>query len=238
MILTQALSKRIAAGLTALAALSIVAAAADGLPTGVTTDDVVQRMVDADQARVARLREYTSVRKYSMVNDRFGAKASMTVKLTFHNPGGKQYQVIAESGPSAVRNKVFRRMLDSELDAGRDSVRKATQISPANYVFKLNRVEALDGRKCYVLDADPRTPNKYLFRGRVWVDAEEFAVARIEGAPAKNPSFWVRKTAFVHQYGKFGPFWLALSNRSDTDVVLFGHTRVTVEYGDYTIDPQ
>ena len=77
---------------------------------------------------------------------------------------------------------------------------------------------------------------QYLFRGRIFVDAEDWAVARIEGTPAQSPSFWVRKTAFVHTYHKYGPFWLAESNQSDTDVLVFGHTQVRIEYSDYHIN--
>ncbi len=39
---------------------------------------------------------------------------------------------------------------------------------------------------------EPQTNNKLLFRGRIWVDAEDFAVVRIEAVPAKNPSFWTK----------------------------------------------
>ena len=206
--------------------------------TPLTTEQVVAAMMEADQSRAALLRGYTSVRVYSMENKRFGARAAMTVRLTYRHPGQKQFELVEESGSATVRKKVFRRMLDTEMEASSDQMRAATQITANNYQFRLVGSDHVDGRRAYVLEAVPRTKSKFLFHGKVWVDAEDFAVARIEGSPAQKPSIWVRKTSFVHRYQKVGPFWLALANRSDTDVVVFGHTQVRIEYSGYQINRQ
>ena len=39
----------------------------------------------------------------------------------------------------------------------------------------------------YVLNVIPRTDEKFLYRGKIWVDAKDFAVTRIEAEPAKEP---------------------------------------------------
>jgi hypothetical protein len=162
----------------------------------------------------------------------------MSVRYTFQAPDNKKFEVLSESGPGPVRDKVFRRMLDSELKTAKGPERTAAQISPRNYDFTLIGKDTVDGRSAFVLNAEPKTKNEFLFRGKVWIDEQDFAVARIEGAPAKNPSIWVRKTQFVHRYQKHGPFWLAISNHSDTDVVIFSHTEVKIEYGDYNVEPK
>ncbi len=64
--------------------------------------------------------------------------------------------------------------------------------------------EPFDGRMAYVIEAIPKREDKSLFRGRIWVDTEDYALARVEGEPAKNPSFWTRKVHFVQQYYKAG----------------------------------
>jgi hypothetical protein len=204
------------------------------LPPPSSAEAIVAHVLAADRARTPLLAGYTSTRRYILENKRFGTHASMTVRATFHAPDTKQFEIIEQSGPGPVRSQVFRRMLDSELDSTKDGGR-GTKISPDNYSFQLAGESVLEGRKCYILDAAPRTKNRYLFRGKVWIDAQDWAVVRIEGSPAQKPSFWVRKTAFVHTYKKFGPFWLAVSNQSDTDVMVFGHTQVRIEYSDYEI---
>ncbi len=196
-------------------------------------EEIVGRMTAADRTTTPQLHEYTSVRRYVLENKRFGKRASMTVRMTFRSPGHKDFQVLEEHGSAAIRSRVFRRMLAAETEAAGNT---ATQVSPQNYSFRLAGMEDLDGRRSYVLEATPRTKNAYLFRGRVWVDAADFAIAKIEGSPAQSPSFWVRRTVFVHRYAKFGPFWLAVSNQSETDVVLFGKTDVKIEYSDYHIN--
>ncbi len=202
-----------------------------------TTEQIVGRMMEQEQARSSKLREYTSVRNYWLENKRMGTRAHMTVNATYRFPFEKHFEVVEESGPGVLRKKVFHRMLDSEVEASREGVRQAVQISPRNYTFRFIESAQADGRQCFILEAQPSTKNPMLFRGRIWVDAEDYAVTRIEAQPAQNPSFWIRKTSFVHRYGKFGPFWLAISNISDTDVRIFGRTEVRIEYSDYQINP-
>src|SRR5437016_11930670 len=139
-------------------------------------------------------------------------------------PGGKSFDVLSESGPVWLRKHVLHRLIQEEQNGARDDARRETHITPENYNFRLLGTDTLDGRAVYLLEAMPKTKNKYLFRGRVWVDVDDAAVARIEGSPAQNPSFWTTKIHFTHRYQKVGPFWLALSNGSETEVRIFGST--------------
>ena len=85
------------------------------------------------------------------------------------------------------------------------------------------------------MEVEPLTKNKLLYRGRIGVDAEDFAVVRIEAAPAKNPSFWTKETRIEQAYAKVGDFWLPISNRSSTAIRLGGHADFTIDYQDYQI---
>lgn len=203
-----------------------------------TTEQVVERMMQVDRCVTPALRGYTSIRRYRLENKRLGKTAEMTVRLTFRYPGHKEFQVLSEQGSAIIRKRVLRKLLESELEASKDALREETQITPRNYSFRLVGTSEIEGRKSFVLEASPKTKNRYLFRGKVWVDADDFSIARIEASPAQNPSIWIQKTSFVHQYHKFGPFWLPVSNRSETDAVIFGRTEVTIEYSDHLIDQE
>jgi hypothetical protein len=203
-----------------------------------TAERIVARMMEADRLVTPKLREYTSLRRYVLDNRRFGKRGELTVRFTFRYPGHKDFEVIGEQGSAAVCKRVLQKMLDAEIEVSRDGLRDASQITPGNYSFRLIGSEVLEGRRSFVLAVTPRSKNKYLFEGKVWVDSDDYAVVRIEGAPARNPSFWIRKTSFVHRYGKFGPFWLAVSNTSSTDALVFGHTEVRIDYSDYRINEQ
>ncbi len=205
-------------------------------PAMLTAEQIVERMVQMDAWRTATLQNYTVLRRYVLDNSRFRKHAEMEVRMKYTYPGRKEFEVLSEKGSGAVRKRVFRRMIEAEIEGAQDQARNQTRISPANYEFRLAGTEVEDGRSCYVLEARPKTDNTLLFRGRIWVDAKDFAVVRIEGSPAKNPSFWTRKIHFVHRYQKVGPFWLPASNRSRTDVLIFGLTEVAVEYLDYRVN--
>ncbi|HEX4919410.1 MAG TPA: hypothetical protein VFV92_01555 [Candidatus Bathyarchaeia archaeon] len=88
---------------------------------------------------------------------------------------------------------------------------------------------------CFILSVEPLTKNKLLYRGRIWVDAEDFAVVRVEAAPAKNSSFWAKETRVEQAYAKVDDFWLPLSNRSSSAIRLGGHAYLTIDYQDYRI---
>jgi hypothetical protein len=108
-----------------------------------------------------------------------------------------------------------------------------SKLNFTNYEFEVLRAEAVSGRRAYVLNVKPKRKEKYLFQGLIWVDAEDYALVRAEGSPAKNPSFWTKSTHFVQLYQKNGPLWFPLSTQSVTEARLFGTTDVNIEYFDY-----
>ncbi len=189
-----------------------------------------------ESAQALGLKHYTSTRTYRFENLRFKKTAEMTVRLTYSYPGNKVFDVLAESGPGPVRDRVLRRMVESEVEASRDEVRRFNRLTRDNYDFRLLRVDREEDRPVYLLDAIPKTKSKYLIRGEVWVDAEDFGVSRIVARPAKNPSFLIRDSRFVYRYTRFGPFWLPVSTDSQADALVFGHTEVKIVYEEYKIN--
>lgn len=219
----------------ALLSMSLTVRGGDHSPAPqLTAEQIAERMTQMDQWRVAVLQDYTVTRRYVLDNKRFHKHAEMEVRMTYSYPGKKEFVVLSESGSGAVRRRVFYKLIEAEVEGAQHQ--DQTRITPANYEFELLGNEAQDGRPCYVIAVTPKTKNKLLLRGRVWVDAQDFAIVRIEGSPAKNPSFWTRKIHFEHRYQKIDPFWLAATNRSETDVWIFGKTELTIEYLGYQIN--
>ncbi|HZD51352.1 MAG TPA: hypothetical protein VE178_21620, partial [Silvibacterium sp.] len=99
--------------------------------------------------------------------------------------------------------------------------------------FHMVRTALLDDRMTYVVDIVPRREEERLIQGRAWIDAQDYAVTRIEGEPAKDPSFWVRSVHFVQTYRKSGPLWFPVTTQSVTEVRVFGATTLTINYFDY-----
>jgi hypothetical protein len=199
-----------------------------------TANDVVAKMIERDNQRQAVLHGYTAARRYVLENSRHHKRAEMLVRVECGDNGSKQFQTVSESGWGAARSHVFPRLLESESEASLPGARERSRITPENYSFEMVGKDSINQRLAYVIDVAPKTQNKYLLQGRIWVDAEDYAIARIEGKPAKNPSFWIKHVHFVHIYQKNGPFWLPVSDRSVTDARIIGTTELTIEYFDYS----
>jgi len=58
---------------------------------------------------------------------------------------------------------------------------------------------------------------------------------RLEGAPAKNPSFWISHTQMTNTYQKVGNFWLPVHKDATTDVRLGGKAVLAIDYSGYHV---
>jgi hypothetical protein len=186
--------------------------------------------------RSNQLAGYTAQRHYTVSYRGFPAplSASMVVEVNYTAPSTKSFRVISHTGAKLLCDEVLSKLLKSEEEAARNP--SETALTPDNYQFTLVGEETTAHRKSYVLHAEPKSESKYLYRGKVWVDAEDWAVTQIEAEPAKNPSFWIKDTKVHHMYAKTAQFWLPANNRSET-VMRFGGTAVlTIDYGTYKVE--
>lgn len=218
-----------------LAVLPIPAALAQdgGTTAQPSTADIVQRLVARNEQRAQEVGSYSSRRHYHVEYHGFphGAEADMVVDATVNGPDSKQFDVVSESGSHLLLDHVLKKLLRTEQDASRDRTDNA--LTAANYTFSLMGTETDDGRLAYVLRVEPKQRRKLLYRGTIWVDAQDYAVVKIEAEPAKNPSFWIRNTQIHHLYEKTGHLWLPQSDRSETKVRLGGTAVLTIDYGTY-----
>jgi MoaA/NifB/PqqE/SkfB family radical SAM enzyme len=198
--------------------------------------EIVSRMEQCNEQRSQQLRGYRGQRRYSADNPRLRRKAWVLVEANFDAADGKQFRILERGGSGAVERRVFVPMLETEQVSSRPAGREATEISRRNYAFTFLGYDEAAG--AYVFAVEPLSRNKNLLRGKVWVNAAEFAIQRIEGEPAQRPSFWVRRTHFIHEYARFGGFWLPVSNRTEVHLLLFGRSTMTIDYFDYEWQPR
>lgn len=198
-------------------------------------DAVVTRMMQLDAQRQSELPGYTATRRYIAVNR--NRHAEMLVRVECARDGAKQFTILSEEGSSSIRKHVFQKLLSEETEASRRGTRTSTRLIPANYDFQLVGQESLGTGRAYVLAASPKTTNKYLIEGKIWIDANDYSIVRIEGQPARNPSFWVHNVHFVHTYQKVGEFWLASSTDTTSEIRIFGDAELKIENVDYKLNP-
>jgi hypothetical protein len=204
--------------------------------TPLTSDQVVQRMVEKNEQRAQALESYRGTRIYSLEYHGLASKsATLVVAMTYRRPNEKKFCIVSESGSELLQGRVLKRLLDAEVEAMQEDQRRQTAMGPKNYEFRLVAHEPTVDQGFYVLEVTPRIKNKFLFRGRIWVDERDFAVARMDGEPAKNPSWWTKRNAIHVTYQKIGDFWLPARNETNTQVRIVGSSLLTIVYRDYEI---
>ena len=206
------------------------------LPPSLTAPAIVEQMQRHSRMQNEELKHYQELRHYQVQYKGFSADllGKMDVAVTFDVATGKSFRIVSQTGSRLLCDKVLKKAVDSELEASHDQ--SATALTPTNYKFELTGTEIIDGRPAYVLAVEPVKDSKFLYRGKIWVDAADFAVMRIKAEPAKNPSFWILRPQITFTSSKTGGFWLPASNRSETKVRVGGTAIFTIDYGTYQID--
>lgn len=231
-----ALALSVGLGVVQVAAAPLDPPAASPVPL-LSADEIVSRMVERNLERARALEAYEGTRVYRLEYRGFPGfrSAEMTVEVKYHSPGTKDFNIRSEKGSRLIIERIFKRVLQTEKDALSEENQSRVALNQDNYKFTLAGCESTPAGLFYILSVEPRTDNKLLYRGRIWVDAEDFAVARIEAVPAKSPSFWTKETKIEQVYAKVGNFWLPLFNRSSSDIRLGGHASFTIDYREYRI---
>jgi outer membrane lipoprotein-sorting protein len=202
-----------------------------------SAEQIAQKLQERNAERAAALQQFNGTRVYRMQyrgipGDR---DAEMVVKVTYRAPDAKEFSVVSQSGSKFVVDHVFKKLLEGEQEAANEENRRNSALTTENYEFTSAGYENTAEGAEYVLNLLPKTKNKFLYRGKIWVDAKDFAVVRIEGEPAKNPSWWIKKTEVKHRYVKVNDFWLPAENHTESLIRLGGRAILSIEYKDYKI---
>lgn len=205
-------------------------------PPGLSSAQIVAQMQRYNLARTQNLKHYEALRHYAAEYKGLGRVAgTMDVQVTYDAASGKSFRIVSQSGSKLLCEKVLKRAVDSEKEAQQDKA--ATALNETNYKFHFAGMDTLNGRPAYILDVEPLTASKFLYRGKIWVDAADFALAKVDATPAKNPSFWISRTQMVFTNAETGGFWLSERSRSETKVRVGGSAVLTIDYGHYETAP-
>jgi hypothetical protein len=207
--------------------------------TGPDVHQIVSQLVGNNQRRADLLRHFESCRLYLLDYNGFPSNktAEMVVDMTYDAPADKQFRVVRETGARLLIKKVLKELLASEEEASDEQHRSRSALTPENYDFMLLGNDVISGRPQFTLEVTPRSRSKFLYKGKIWVDATDYAVSRVVAEPAKNPSFWISHTEIEQDYKKVGEFWLPERNVSVTKVWLGGTAKLTIHYLNYAMGP-
>jgi hypothetical protein len=220
--------------------LALTAALAGSMCAGVHaqalgSEQIFAELIGRNQSRAGGLLEYTADRVYRVSDPGGTIHAQIEGRMEFEAPESKTFVTRSEAGSAIVRHLALKPLIASEINAARGKDRHDSAITPANYTLKLIGEDEVRAHPCYVLRASPKRADKYLFEGKVWIDKQDFAVARIEGHPAANLSFWIKRADFVRDYEKVDGFWLPLKDQTVVQVRLYGKKILTIDHADYAV---
>jgi hypothetical protein len=186
-----------------------------------TSDTIIAQMVQAQAANRTRFLPSTVTRDYKLFEGETPnlPKSHVVADITMVPPDFKKYSIDTAVG-SMLAEKLVRKALDNEVAFAKDS--RATDITPDNYDFVFVARKDLDGQPCDVLDLIPKRKSRNLLRGTLWVDAESHLPRRVEGEPAKEPSWWLTDLRITVVYGYVGPMWVQTSSQASANVRIIG----------------
>jgi len=204
---------------------------------GLTGDDVIAKMLQRNLLRNQQLQQYSAVRTYEIRSLEGKVAAQAVVRVEYRAPDKKTFSKTSEKGSSIVRHLVFDRLIQSENETSSGREHHDSAITTTNYAFALAGEEEVGPYHCFVLEATPKRKDKYLFEGKMWIDAQDFAVVKIAGHPAKKPSFWLNRVDFVRQYQRIDGFWFPHRDETFVDVKMYGRKVFTIDHQQYVVDP-
>ena len=135
-----------------------------------------------------------------------------------------------------VRRMALSPLINSEIEAAGGREHRDSTISADNYSLNLLGEQQVGSYRCFVAEAVPKRKDKYLFEGKLWIDVNDYSVVRVEGHPARKPSFWIQRADFVRQYQKIDGFWLPQKDQTLVQVRLYGKKILTIEHSGYLVN--
>jgi len=213
-----------------------LAAPLEPLHQGIAENQLFAELEARNELRRSALFDYTVRRTYQVVDLKGKVHAEEIGQMEFRAPDQKQFVTTSESGSGLIRRMALNPLISSEIEAAAGKVHHDSAISAANYSLQLLGEQQVGPYHCFVAKAVPKRREKYLFEGTLWIDADDYAVVRIEGHPAKKLSFWIERADFVRQYRKVDGFWLPERDQTLVQVRLYGKKVLTIDHQNYVVN--
>ena len=214
------------AGMPLSADQSSAASVRPDLPT------LVKRIAEAQLESRNRATAYSVVREYKV----FGAdterpRSEVVASINFLPPNMKSYDIERSTG--GMGEKVVRNILDHEVNATRDP--RTMSVNEQNYRFDYEGEDTVSGIPCYRLTITPKHERKDLLKANIWVEKNGYRIVRMEGEPAKSPSFWVKDVYVVLSFGEVAGMWLQTETQAIARLRFGGEYKLVSHDLDYDV---
>ena len=110
---------------------------------------------------------------------------------------------------SSLGRKLVRELLECEAEALLEI--PSGEIRRVNNDFAFLRRQNSGVASEYVLEIFPERKENHLLHGQIWVDVNSFRIRRLEGMPARNPSFWLKDSHITLQFAQLEKMWIPVT---------------------------
>jgi hypothetical protein len=155
----------------------------------------------------------------------------------FEAPHTLQFTPVHYTGDGFVKNNVITRLLQSEVDHVQKDDPSQTALNLANYKFNYRGLSRVNDRIVHVYQVKPHKKRPGLIKGRVYLDAHNGSLVRVEGSVVKSPSFFVKHIEFWQDYTDVQSFTLPTHIHSEAKARIVGRTIVDIVHRDYQAVP-
>lgn len=192
---------------------------------------LVNRFLERDQDRV---RAYRAFRRLEATNDKFHKHAWLDA-WTELDASGFRYRIVDSGGSDYVRAKVLEAALKNEarLVAAGDLAR--ADLTRANYEFS---ADAVQHNGLIKVRLKPRRADQVLVDGAMFLSATSGDLVRVEGALARNPSFWTSRVDIVREYRRMAGMRVPVRVESLAQIKIAGVSRFLMTYDYQRINGQ
>ncbi|HEX4321524.1 MAG TPA: hypothetical protein VHZ52_11510 [Acidobacteriaceae bacterium] len=203
-----------------------------------TDQQIIQGIDAAVLARARSISRYTVQEHYFLYrNGEANPAAEETIQTVYLRATGKEYTHLSQSGSALWRAEVIDKILAGEKDLNLANHREGAWITSKNYELhpEPGRVQQ-NGVQCIVVDLKPLRKSPHLFNGKIWVDASDYTVVRLEGIPSQSPNVLAGQATVSREYIKIDGFSMATHAQAHSHTFLFGDTLLKIDYSGYKIE--
>jgi hypothetical protein len=156
----------------------------------------------------------------------------MDVLAQFDPQGGLRYSVLSEGGSERIRRRALYTVLNREVDASRRGDQSQSAFSLDNYQFGISQMASDVIR----IAMTPLRRDARLINGIATVHPGTSTLVQVEGALAKDPSFWVRDVRVALRYASLAGATLPVQLNTWARVRFFGPARLEIDVRYLTVN--
>jgi hypothetical protein len=139
-------------------------------------------------------------------------------------------------GDNIVNKEIISRYLTAEVETQKQQSPDVA-VTPRNYKFKYKGLRRSDGSDVHVFEVTPRKKREDLFKGEIWIDSRTYLKVQESGYLVKSPSIFLKKVAFIRKYEIRDGIAVPLKVLSVADVRFVGKAELTIDFTNFSIDP-